>query len=97
MEKLPLELRKKFPQFSDWDAIILESFEKAGDISLSVLHVRQDSEKGSKANLSSTTSLWPSEPETASVGPFVEVAIQRCPLHYIRNGLVLWFTINLIN
>lgn len=90
MEVLPRDLRVRFPQFVQWDATILDSFEKAGDISMSVLHNKTDSDKGSKTTLTASATLWSNEPDMASVGPFVEIAIQRTPLHYIRNGYYIY-------
>ncbi|KAI0239521.1 Tetratricopeptide repeat protein 7B [Lamellibrachia satsuma] len=74
------------------DRQILHCFEMAGDICLLQLQDRQDRffktpSQSSVTNVSPSGSIWcSSDGDCAAVGPFVENAIQRSPILYIRNG-----------
>ena len=92
MEKLPPVTNEKESQKVETQ--ILHCFEMAGDICLLQLQDRQErffktASQSSVTNMSPSSNMWCTlDGETAAVGPFVENAIQRSPILYIRNGWV---------
>lgn len=90
LEKLP-PLTSRYKQ-AEREELIIQCFERSGDLSLLQLQERQ--ERGAKATTAvaiQSTGMWNiMDSDTVGVGPIVETAIQRSPILYIRNGYDLF-------
>lgn len=86
LEKLP-PLTSRYKQ-AEREELIIQCFERSGDLSLLQLQERQ--ERGAKATTAvaiQSSGMWNiMDSDTVGVGPIVETAIQRSPILYIRNG-----------
>ncbi|KAK2168370.1 hypothetical protein LSH36_17g03081 [Paralvinella palmiformis] len=87
LEKCPMSSTSKY-KMAEREEQIISCFEKAGDISIHQLQLKQDC--GNKTPNSMTVGsggLWNIiDIDNTGVGPIVETAIQRSPILYIRNG-----------
>ncbi|KAK2192924.1 hypothetical protein NP493_20g07035 [Ridgeia piscesae] len=90
LEKLPPLTNAKDTETREKQ--VLHCFEMAGDICLLQLQDRQERffktpSQSSVTNMSPSGNIWcTADGDPSAVGPFVENAIQRSPILYIRNG-----------
>lgn len=94
MEKIPASSSSRYRQVEHEDMII-RCFERAGDLSLLQLQDLLDRGRATPTSTLQTSGFWPATDNiTMGVGPMVEIAIQRSPILYIRNGydIVLVFS-----